>query len=63
MSLISQGGHHHVNEKPTDYWLKHLARFNVHLLQTDTARVRQLAAQNGAKYLAETGLVLVNRSR
>ena len=62
-ALPGQGGYHHVNEKPTQYWLEHLARVNCHALAEDTNRVRKLAAQDGAKYLAATGLVLANRGR
>lgn len=58
-----QGGHHHVNEKPMQYWLDHLARFNCHALVEDTNRVRKLAAAEGATYLAKSGLVLTNRGR
>lgn len=56
-------GHHHVNEKPPEYWYGHLARVNCHVMPEDTRRIRQLALRDGAKYLAETGLVLANRNR
>jgi len=57
-----QGGHHHVNEQPTEYWIKHLARYNCEVLSTDTNRIRILANQEGAKYMAQTGLLLVNKN-
>lgn len=56
-------GHHHVNEKPPEYWFAAMARVNCHVLPEDTNRVRRLAVAEGAKYLAETGLVLANRNR
>ena len=62
-ALPGQGGYHHVNEKPTEYWVEHLRRYNCHVLAEDTARVRKLAEAENARFLAQTGLVLVNRSR
>ena len=62
-ALPGQGGHHHVNEQPTEYWVHHLKRHNCELLLEDSSRIRQLAHLDGAKYLAETGIVLVNRNR
>jgi len=62
-ALPGQGGYHHVNEQPTEYWVKHLKRYNCDLLIEDSTRIRQLAKLDGAKYLAETGIVLVNRNR
>lgn len=62
-ALPGQGGHHHVNEQPTEYWIEHLKRYSCEVLAEDTARVRQLAQNDGAIYLARTGLVLANRSR
>lgn len=57
------GGHHHVNEQPMNYWLQHLARFNCHVLEEDSLRIRKLAQTEGARYMAATGLVLANRGR
>jgi SAM-dependent methyltransferase len=62
-ALPGQGGHHHVNEQPTEYWVEHLRRYSCEVLVEDTNRVRELAAKDKAVYLARTGLVLVNRSR
>jgi hypothetical protein len=61
-ALPGQGGYHHVNEQPTEYWIRHLARYNCEVLDEDTKRIRSLAAAEGAIYLAETGLVLANRN-
>ena len=57
-ALKGQGGHHHVNEQPTEYWINHLRKYNYEVLAEDTSRVRKLAEKNGAIYLAKTGLVL-----
>jgi len=57
-ALKGQGGHHHVNEQPTEYWINHLRKYNYEVLAEDTSRVRKLAQQDGAVYLSKTGLVL-----
>lgn len=61
-ALPGQGGYHHVNEQPTEYWIGHLARYGCELMAEDTKRVRKLAEQDNARYLAATGIVLTNRS-
>ena len=61
-ALPGQGGHHHVNEQPTEYWIENLRKYNCEVLEEDTNRVRYLAKQDGAIYLAKTGLVLANRN-
>jgi hypothetical protein len=60
-ALPGQGGHHHVNEQPTEYWVRNLKKYNCEVLVEDTKRIRRLAQIDNAKYLAETGLVLVNK--
>ena len=62
-ALPAQGGHHHVNEQPTEYWIDHLKRRGCDVLVEDTSRVRALAANDKAKYIENTGLVLVNKAR
>ena len=62
-ALPGQGGYHHVNEKPPEYWIAQLQRQNCEVLVEDTNRVRKLAASEGATYLAKTGLVFHNRDR
>jgi SAM-dependent methyltransferase len=62
-ALPNQGGHHHVNEQSTDYWIQHLRRYDCHLLVEDTHRIRRLAQADGAQYLATTGILLANRKR
>ncbi|HEC7514597.1 TPA: hypothetical protein R3975_004071 [Salmonella enterica subsp. enterica serovar Muenchen] len=58
-----QGGHNHVNEQPVEYWINHLRRSSCELLEEDTRRIRHLAANDGAIYLAQSGLLFANRSR
>lgn len=62
-AVPGQGGRHHVNEQPVVYWVEHLKRYDCAVLPEDTRRVRALAQADGAPYLAQTGLVLANRSR
>lgn len=57
-----QGGHHHVNEQPLQYWVDHLKRYRCEVLPEDTRRVRRLAQTDGALYLAQTGLLFANRA-
>jgi hypothetical protein len=61
-ALPNQGGYHHVNEQTTEYWIEHLRKRNYEVLIEDSNRVRALAAKDGARYLAATGLVLVDKS-
>ena len=60
-ALPGQEGHHHVNARPPEYWIEHLRSYNCVLLEEDTRRVRALANENNATYLATTGLLFVNR--
>jgi hypothetical protein len=60
-AVPGQGGHHHVNEQPTEYWIEHLKKYNCEVMVEDSNRIRRLAANDGAMYLANTGLVLVNK--
>jgi hypothetical protein len=61
-ALPGQVGHHHVNLQPTEYWIDHLARRGCHLMVEDSQRIRNLAATDGAIYLAQTGLLLFNEN-
>ncbi len=58
-----QGGYHHVNEKPAEYWVGHLARYHCVVLEEDTRRIRKLASDEGAAYLAKTGMFFANKKR
>lgn len=59
-ALPGQGGYHHVNEQPTEYWIQHLQSRGCQVLVEDSNRVRNIAASEGAVYLAKTALVLAN---
>lgn len=62
-ALPGQGGYHHVNEQPTQYWIDHLAKRGCTVSRDDTERIRGLAQQEGALHLARTGMVLINNPR
>jgi hypothetical protein len=56
-ALPGQGGHHHVNLQPRQYWVEHMRRRGFSCLEEDSARIRRLAGTEGARYLAATGLI------
>jgi SAM-dependent methyltransferase len=62
-ALPGQGGYHHVNEQPTEYWINHLKKHQCEVLVEDTNRLRAIAQHEQALYLAKTGLILANKSR
>jgi SAM-dependent methyltransferase len=62
-AVPGQGGHHHVNLQSTEYWIDHLSRRGCHVLVDDSNRIRKLAENDGAIYLAATGLLLANGHR
>jgi hypothetical protein len=61
-ALPGQGGYHHVNEQPTEYWIGHLKKYNCEYMAEDTARIRRIAEQEGAVWMARTGSIFANRS-
>jgi len=62
-AMPGQGGHHHVNLKPPEYWRSNMARFECEVMEEDTKRLRKLAQADGASYLASTGLLFANKRR
>jgi SAM-dependent methyltransferase len=61
-ALPGQGGYHHVNEQPTEYWVERLQARGCSLLMEDTRRVRELALADKAVYMSRSGLLFANRS-
>jgi SAM-dependent methyltransferase len=59
-ALPGQGGHHHVNEQPAEYWIEHMERRG-YRLHPCTDIVRNLAADPWMTYFRQTGLVFVRR--
>jgi SAM-dependent methyltransferase len=62
-AVPDQGGHHHVNCQPTEYWIDHLARRGCQLLVDDSNRVRVFAGADNAPYMAATGVLFANSHR
>lgn len=52
-----QGGFHHVNLQSAEYWINHITQMGFLLLETDTLRIRKLAEQDNAEWLAASGLM------
>ncbi|HYP38282.1 MAG TPA: methyltransferase domain-containing protein [Stellaceae bacterium] len=53
------GGHHHVNLQPKEYWVKHVQQMG-YTLATDNDLYRTIAhAETGPKYFSESGLVFI----
>ena len=59
-ALPGQGGYHHVNLQPPEYWIHHMARYGMKLLAHDTDTVRRLANERGGYFMAQSGLVFAN---
>lgn len=49
-----QGGHHHVNEQPADYWIDVLSRDGWYLLATETEIIRTITS---VEYIRNTGML------
>jgi hypothetical protein len=60
-ALPGQGGHHHVNEQPTDYWINHVSARGYNFLVEDSGRIRAIAQQEGAVYVQQSGLLFHRR--
>lgn len=56
-ALPGQGGHHHVNLQPREYWVEHMRRRGFSCLEEDSNRIRNLALAEGARYVAASGLI------
>jgi SAM-dependent methyltransferase len=62
-ALPGQGGYHHVNEQPTEYWIEHLKKYGYDFLEEDSMRVRRIAEHNdGAVWMSKTGSIFSNRN-
>jgi hypothetical protein len=60
-ALPGDEGHHHVNCQPHEYWIQHLESRGCNFLPTDTDRIRSIAQSEGAFFMAQSGLIFVNR--
>jgi SAM-dependent methyltransferase len=62
-AVPGQGGHHHVNCQPSEYWIDHFSKRNCSFLAEDTQRIRKLAIEDGAKFMSNTGMLFANYNR
>lgn len=62
-ALPNQGGYHHVNEQPTEYWIEQMKRYDCQVLIEDTRRIRKFAAIDGSRYIEKTGTIFANRKK
>jgi len=56
-ALPGQGGYHHVNEQPSEYWIKKLKEKNFNVFVEETNRIRKLSATVGYPFFARGGLL------
>ena len=56
-ALPGQGGHHHVNCQPQEYWVNHLKSRGYNLLEEDTIRLLRMASIDGAVYMRQSGMI------
>lgn len=52
-----QGGYHHVNCQPSQYWIDRITARGYRFLDIDTNRLRDYAGRDGAIHLARSALV------
>ena len=57
-----QGGYHHVNEQPTEYWIEHMKRYGYEVLPEDSMRIKAIANSEGAVWMGQTGTIYINRA-
>lgn len=58
-----QGGHHHVNCQPPQYWINLLQANGFSHLTEDSKRIKKLAVLDQGSYLAHSGLVFANLTK
>lgn len=63
-----QGGYHHVNEKPEEYWLDQIGKYGFSFSREYTNKLREVTTMNLSKsvrwapYVKLTGLVFINEN-
>lgn len=62
-AVPGQGGHHHVNCQPAEYWIEQMERRGCQTLHADSARIKRFAEADSAIYMAATGLLFANGAR
>jgi hypothetical protein len=57
-AVPGQGGHHHVNCQPAEYWIEKMRKRN-YRLDPALATYRQIAASDPTNFFQQTGLVFL----
>jgi SAM-dependent methyltransferase len=60
-ALPGQTGFHHVNLQPMEYWVNAVTAYGYNLMAEDTNRIREIAQQEGALYVHNSGLIFHRR--
>lgn len=66
-AVPGQGGHHHVNEQPEEYWLNQIQQYGFKFNRDYTNKLREVTTMNighrrWAPYVKLTGLVFINEN-
>jgi len=59
----NEPGHHHVNCQWVDYWINHMQSHGMMYTPSDSEKIRSIATQESAAYLARAGLLFINHNR
>lgn len=67
-AVPGQGGYHHVNEQPEEYWLDQIQKYGFRFDRDYTNKLREVSTMNvghrrWAPYVKLTGLVFINENR
>ncbi len=60
-ALPGQGGYHHVNEQPYEYWAQKLAEKGFELFVEETNHIRKISSLAGYPFFARSGLLFVKK--
>jgi len=55
-ALPGQGGHHHVNLKPSSYWISEFEKRGYELVEEDVIKIKELAKIDRAVHIVNSGL-------
>jgi SAM-dependent methyltransferase len=61
-AVPGQCGYHHVNCRDSKYWIDHLLDKNFILLDSDSEKIRSLAAKNDAAHISRNGMIFKKSS-
>jgi len=63
-AIPGQGGHHHVNCQPKEYWIEHMSRYGFEYDEDFTNQLKEIAETEGdySPHFASTGLFFKNKN-